>query len=91
MYLLDTDTVSLHQRGHPAVVQRLSVVVPEEVHVCTVTIAEQMRGCWNAVNRARDDMQLVAAYDLDPGDTVHVDTGTYSMVTNTITRTLLFL
>lgn len=64
MYLLDTDMVSLHQRGHPAMVQHLAAVPPHQVYVSTVTVAEQMRGCWNAVNKARNGAQLVAAYDL---------------------------
>ena len=63
-YLLDTDTVSHHQRGHAGVLQRLASVPPSDVLISTITLAEQMRGCWNAVNKARSDEELILAHDL---------------------------
>ncbi len=64
MYLLDTDTVSHHQYGHEQVTRRISALPPGEIAVSTITLAEQMRGCWNAVNKARTDSELIWAYDL---------------------------
>lgn len=64
MYILDTDTVSHHQHGHERVVVRITSVPQSDLTVSTITLAEQMRGCWNAVHKARTDSELVAAYDL---------------------------
>jgi tRNA(fMet)-specific endonuclease VapC len=64
MYLLDTDTVSHHQHGHERVTRRIAAVPASEIVTSTITVAEQMRGCWNAVNKARTDTELIWAYDL---------------------------
>ena len=63
-YLLDTDTVSHHQRGHLRVTRQIAAESATDLLVSTVSLAEQMRGCWNAVNKARTDSELVAAFDL---------------------------
>ena len=42
--LLDTDHVSLHERGHLPVRARLASFVPEEVAVSIVTVEEMLRG-----------------------------------------------
>lgn len=43
-WLLDTDHVSLHERGHPALLDRLLAERPEEVAVSVVTAEEMLRG-----------------------------------------------
>ena len=42
--LLDTDHVSLHERGHLPLRARLVSVPPEEVAVSVVTVEEMLRG-----------------------------------------------
>ncbi len=43
-YLLDTDHVSLQERGHAPLLARLAAVAPETVAVSEVTVAEMLRG-----------------------------------------------
>jgi len=51
IYLLDTDHVSLDQRGHPAVNARISTAGPSQVAISMISVEEQLRG-WLAVLRA---------------------------------------
>ena len=44
LWVLDTDHVSLLQRGNPLVSQRLEAVNPEEIAVTIVTVEEQFGG-----------------------------------------------
>jgi tRNA(fMet)-specific endonuclease VapC len=50
-FLLDTDHVSLDQRGHPIVRARVQAAGSEQVAVSIITVEEQMRG-WLAAIRA---------------------------------------
>ena len=50
IYLLDTDHVSLDQRGHPLVNVRISTDGASHVAIGMVTVEEQLRG-WLAVLR----------------------------------------
>lgn len=51
MFLLDTDHVSLDQRGHPLVRSRVQAAGPAQVAISIITVEEQMRG-WLASIRA---------------------------------------
>ena len=51
IFLLDTDHVSLDQRGHPRVRARVQAAGPEQVAISVITVEEQMRG-WLAAIRA---------------------------------------
>ena len=42
--LLDTDHMSLHERGHLSLRARLASFLPEEVAVSIVTVEEMLRG-----------------------------------------------
>ncbi len=61
-YVLDTDTVSAHQRDHPRVLARVAVSNPDTVGTTVVTLYEQLRGRMAVVARARDDQTVQAAY-----------------------------
>jgi tRNA(fMet)-specific endonuclease VapC len=50
-FLLDTDHVSLDQRGHPHVRARVQAVGPTQVAISIITVEEQLRG-WLAAIRA---------------------------------------
>jgi tRNA(fMet)-specific endonuclease VapC len=43
-YLLDTDHVGLHERGHPPLLTRLAVLPPDSIAVSVVTVEEAIRG-----------------------------------------------
>ncbi|MBD2203623.1 type II toxin-antitoxin system VapC family toxin [Calothrix sp. FACHB-1219] len=63
-WVLDTDHVSLLQRGHPVVVNKVSTVNPAEIAVTIITIVEQMYGRLDVINRAKSKQELVTAYTL---------------------------
>lgn len=44
LYLLDTDHVSLHERGHPALLDRLASLPPQRLAVSVITLEEMLRG-----------------------------------------------
>jgi tRNA(fMet)-specific endonuclease VapC len=43
-FLLDTDHISLHERGHPPLRERLEAVSPDLIAVSVVTVEEALRG-----------------------------------------------
>lgn len=61
-YVLDTDTASAYQRGHPLVIARLAASGPETVGTTIITVYEQFRGRLATVARARTDDDLQQAY-----------------------------
>ncbi|AFY47864.1 putative nucleic acid-binding protein, contains PIN domain [Nostoc sp. PCC 7524] len=63
-WVLDTDHVSLLQRGHPVVVSKVSAVNPAEIAVTVITIVEQMYGRLDVINRTKSKQELVTAYAL---------------------------
>src|SRR5215471_10866623 len=61
-YILDSDHVTLHQRRHPVVIQRLAGVPPARIFVPIVTVEEQLRGWLALIRRAPTPERLIAAY-----------------------------
>jgi tRNA(fMet)-specific endonuclease VapC len=43
-YLLDTDHVSLHERGHPPLLTRIAALPSDVIAVSVVTVEERLRG-----------------------------------------------
>lgn len=62
LYILDTDHVSLFQRQHPSVVQRIEEVDPDSLVTTIVTVEEQIRGRFNIIKRASKGPKLIQAY-----------------------------
>ena len=63
IYILDTDHVSLFQRRHPRVCQRIGKTSPRDLAVTIVTAEEQLRGWLSQVRRASSGGgRLVTAY-----------------------------
>ncbi len=52
IYLLDTDHVSLSQRGHPLVSARIQAAGPSQIAISVITVEEQLRGWLAAVRNA---------------------------------------
>jgi tRNA(fMet)-specific endonuclease VapC len=63
-YVLDTDTITYHQLGRPAVVARLGQADPRTMATTVITLTEQLQGRLAAVRRQRDGVGLVRAYQL---------------------------
>ncbi|MFN6513847.1 MAG: type II toxin-antitoxin system VapC family toxin [Nostoc sp. CreGUA01] len=64
LWVLDTDHISLLQRGHPLVVSKIAAVNPDEIAVTVITIVEQMYGRLDVIKRAKSKQELVTAYAL---------------------------
>jgi len=62
LYILDTDHVSLAQRGHPRVAARIAATPPEQLAVSIVTVQEQLQGRLAQAHHASDMAALVWAY-----------------------------
>lgn len=61
-FLLDTDHVSLQERGHPSVLARLRVQPPEALGVSVVTMQEALQGRLAVLNRQQAAEQVLLAY-----------------------------
>jgi tRNA(fMet)-specific endonuclease VapC len=62
LWVLDTDHVSLFQRNHPVVTERISAINPEEIGVTIITLEEQLYGRLNGIKRANSPENLISAY-----------------------------
>ena len=62
MYLLDTDHVSLDQRGHPLVTARINALGPDQVAISVITVEEQVRGWLAVIRAAKNGETRTAAY-----------------------------
>jgi tRNA(fMet)-specific endonuclease VapC len=70
LYLLDTDTVSLFQRGHPAVCANVAAHSPAEIGIAVLTVEEQLSG-WYRELRRTNKPPLIAQIYQRMADTVH--------------------
>lgn len=62
LYILDTDHVSLAQRGHSRITARIAATLPEHLAVSIVTVQEQLQGRLAQVQHAGDVAAAVWAY-----------------------------
>ena len=53
LWVLDTDHLSLLQRGYPQVRQRINAVNSEEIAITMVTVVEQLYGRLNRIKSAK--------------------------------------
>ncbi|MCC5622409.1 type II toxin-antitoxin system VapC family toxin [Nostoc sp. CHAB 5715] len=60
--ILDTDHLSLIQRGNPSIRKRLNTFNLQDIAITIVTATEQIRGRMNTINRADSSGELVLAY-----------------------------
>ena len=62
LYVLDTDHLSLHLRGHQRVRERLALMASDSVAITIVTAEEQLRGRLAQVSKAAAGSARSAAY-----------------------------
>ncbi|MEH2126680.1 type II toxin-antitoxin system VapC family toxin [Nostoc sp.] len=62
LWILDTDSVSLFQRGNLEIARRLNLVDASEIAISIVTVEEQLRGRFQVIRRANPN-DLVSAYE----------------------------
>ncbi|PMB25547.1 type II toxin-antitoxin system VapC family toxin [Fischerella thermalis] len=58
VWVLDTDHLSLFQRKHPTVTQRLNQINFVNTAITVVTLEEQMKGWLNVINKYNDQPSL---------------------------------
>jgi tRNA(fMet)-specific endonuclease VapC len=62
LYVLDSDTVSYHQRGYPTIVAHFASIAPESIATTVITVEEQIQGRLARLRRQSDLDGLVIAY-----------------------------
>jgi len=62
LWVLDTDHLSLLQRGYPQVRQRINAVSSEEIAITMVTVVEQLYGRLNQIKSANSEDALTFSY-----------------------------
>lgn len=62
LWILDTDHISLYQRGYLTVIEQVISKAPQDLAVTIISIEEQMYGRLNEIKRASPSNSLVSAY-----------------------------
>ena len=62
-YVLDTDSLSLWQHGHPALSARVAEHSPGDLAIAVITVQEQLDGWHSQLSRAKRRDQLARVYD----------------------------
>ena len=62
LWLLDSDHLSLQERGHPVLRKRLAAVSPESIAVSVVTVEETLRGRLALLARRTSGEPRIHAY-----------------------------
>ena len=63
IFVLDTDHLSLLQRGHPIVAARILATPPDELAVSVITFEEQLGAWYTLIRQARDPEKMTRAYE----------------------------
>ena len=61
-YILDTDTLSLLQHGHPKVSQESEAKSPADLGITVISLEEQLSGWYTLLRRARRPDDLARVY-----------------------------
>ena len=61
-YVLDTDHLTLHFRGHRQVRRKLSLIAPEEIATTVISAEEQLRGRLAQIRKASVNTDLAVAH-----------------------------
>ncbi len=62
LYLLDTDHISLHQRGYEAVGNNILKISSDQIAISIISAEEMLRGRLARVRRAKEPRERVQAY-----------------------------
>jgi tRNA(fMet)-specific endonuclease VapC len=62
LYVLDTDILTLLERQHPVVCQRISGVPPSDVATTIITVEEKLTGWYRRLRRAKKPDEIAATY-----------------------------
>jgi tRNA(fMet)-specific endonuclease VapC len=64
IYLLDTDTLSLLERGNESIRERIATVPPKQIFVSIITVQEQVEGRLAQIKKAKTVAEQTQAYFL---------------------------
>jgi tRNA(fMet)-specific endonuclease VapC len=62
LFALDTDILSLFQRGHPVVCQHVAAHAPAELATTVISVEEQLTGWYTLLRRTSRRDHLAVAY-----------------------------
>jgi tRNA(fMet)-specific endonuclease VapC len=62
LWILDTDHISLLQRGYPAVEQRIRNINLNDIAITIISVEEQLYGRLNSIRRAKSPETLKTSY-----------------------------
>jgi tRNA(fMet)-specific endonuclease VapC len=62
LYLFDTDTLTLFERMHPAVVRNVFYRLADDIRVTSITVEEQLGGWFTTLRAARTPQQIETAH-----------------------------
>jgi len=62
LYILDTDTLSLLQHGHPKVSPQFGARRPSDLAITVISVEEQLSGWYTLLRKARRPEDLARAY-----------------------------
>jgi tRNA(fMet)-specific endonuclease VapC len=60
--VLDTDTLSLLEQEHPAVVEQFRKYKPGELAITVISVEEQLSGWYTMLRKAKNPQKLAQAY-----------------------------
>jgi tRNA(fMet)-specific endonuclease VapC len=63
LYVLDTDTLSLLQEGHAAVLAGVKTCAQEDLAITVITVEEQLSGWYRRLRNAKKAEELTIVYD----------------------------
>lgn len=63
LHVLDTDTLSLLQEGHAAVLARVAASAAEDLAITVISVEEQLSGWYRRLRRAKKPAELSKVYD----------------------------
>lgn len=63
LYVLDTDTLTLLQERHPAVVAHVVACEPDDLAITVISVEEQLSGWYQRLRRAKKVEEPAKVYD----------------------------
>jgi len=62
LYVLDTDTLTLAERGHRDVGRRIQSMAPPHLAITVISIEEQLTGWYTLLRKTKDPAKLARVY-----------------------------
>ncbi len=62
LYILDTDTLTLAERGQRDVTRRILAIDPSQLAITVISIEEQLTGWYTLLRRTKDPAKLARLY-----------------------------